>query len=577
MILAKASPKGRLKNDSFMNTGAATSGTANAVADLTDIQVTRSFMTDAYKVNEWIRAIVDRGSERTAQVELFPIPLGAKKGVKEGQLSSKVRREMENVMNLFMKPNVDGESFHSLMLKVYRDIMIYDEAGMQITSNSSTNSNANNFELYANVSGEEIFVNAKKNGSLPNNRTYLQLKNGVQEVASWSKGEFLNFIRYRRAGYSNGFSPIASVATSIMGDLEAMNYNLKFFENNARPDFAFMFENLGFGRGDAALKRAKAWYLQEHQGKPHLPLFMGSEKGNVKLVELKVNQKEMGFFEWQMLLLNRIMAVYGMQPTILGANTSSDTIGKIDSEVQGEQFKKNTIIPLIRMATSVINSSLIWHDDNFDYDDIYITSTNLDIDDEKKQAEIDEKYLDRGVITINQVRNRLQMPPVEWGYLPFVPLNYAPYDTLVKYQQSKIASNIKSAMSDKVDNNLKVEDPNKPDPKDPKEQQPKAKKEAAQYGYTDDNDIMGRYMALMASRGDASIEEILWDTNVGKKILTGLEKVDPTLVKGVVGKLISERESLLSKTVVDFSQSRLISTANSEQLDWHNIMRNEQR
>ncbi len=556
-------PKGTLRNESYMNNISMQSvnGDNNALGDIADLEITRSFMTDAYKTCEWIRAIVDRISERVTQVELFPRPLGAKLGTKEGQLNKAVISRMEKVMSLLMKPNNDGENIDSLKKKVVTDMAIYDQAGIQIVHASNLLGDRIPFSLYANVSGEELFVNPNPNGTLPEKRAYLQLQYGTNEVAAWDKNEFLSFIKNRRAGYANGLSPIHSVAASIMGDLEAMNYNIKFFENNARPDIAFIFENLGFGKGDSALKRAKAWYLENYQGKPHLPLFMGSEKGNVKLQDIKYTHRDMQFLEWQQFLLSRIMSVYGMQPIVLGT-TMSEAYNKIDSQVQSDQFKRNGIIPYVKVLLQIFNSGLIWNDSNFNFDDIYLTSTNLDIDDEKAQSEIDEKYLDRGVITINQVRNRLQMPPVAWGALPFVPLNYAPYDTLIKYQQSKIASNIKSQSSDKIDNNLKVEDKKKPVPQVDDKSKEVLWSDTAQ-------DIQGKYTALYESefQGENDLSYLFG------KAPTGTEQLDPTMVKEAVNGIISLRETYLSKFYSIPDNSPTLKNADMMELSWQNILK----
>ena len=533
--------KGRAYNDDYMTSSNTSSEGGNAIGDISDLQITRSFMKDSYKVCDWVRAIVDRGAERAAQVEVFPIPLGAKIGIKEGKLSKEVRIHMENVMRLFMLPNSDNESMKDLALKVYRDVLVYDEAGMQILKAERASGSKIPYELICNVSGEELFVNPRKNGTLPNKRTYLQMKNGTQEVASWDKDQLINFIRNKRAGYANGMSPIESCATSVLGDLEGMNFNLKFFENNARPDIAFLFENLGFGKGKSSLDRAKAWYLNNHQGKPHLPLFMGAEKGNVKIQELKYTHRDMQFLDWQGYLLSRIMGVYGMQPIVLGLTSHGEGMSKLDTEIQGDEFKKNMLIPLVNLFTSSLNTSLVWNDSNLNYDDVYITSSNLDIDDEAKQAEIDEKYLDRGVVTINQVRNRLQMPPVPWGALPFVPLNYAPYDTLVKYQQSKIESNVKKAMSDKIDNNVNVSEEDKEN----------VKKALGLSNWNETiHGLVGAYAAINATQDNDPENIAQWLPSMAKnfKMPTGLENVDPTEVKDVVSKMINEREALLTKT-----------------------------
>ena len=474
---------------------------ASDYEDEDNYNITRDFQTRCYETNDWVRAIVDLTTERASQVDIFPRPLAAKIGA-DRKVNGGVKKRMEQVMNILLKPNSDMESINALVKKVTKDIMIYDEAGMQMIRDTRYSENKK-IALYANISGEELFVNPQKDGTLPDLKTYAQVRNR-KIIDTFDKYDFMNFIKNRRAGYANGFSPISTIAVSIMSDFEMLNYNYKFFENNAQPNLAFIFENLGFGKGQGALERAKSWYLQEHQGKPHNPLFMGGEKGNVKLQELKTTHKDMEFSNWELLLISRIMAVFGMQPMVLGILT--DTTGKLNSEVQTEQFKKNAIIPLIRTIVYTMNSVLLWADQNLNYDDIYLTTTNLDIDDEKKTAEIDEKYLEKGVITINQVRNKLQMPAVDWGNEPFVPLNYAPWSNLIKYQQAMITSSKNKAP---IDNNAKSGDDEDKD----------KKKEGAQKQFHVDN----------------------------FKVPTGLEKIEVTELQEILTKIISERESKLSK------------------------------
>jgi hypothetical protein len=466
-----------------------------ASADVTDINVSRDFMTRAYEVNEWIRAIVDLTIERACQVEVFPMPINFSLDSKK--IPDSTKRHMETVAHFMLKPNRDGESFYDLRKKVKKDILIYDEAGMQIVKDPNYAGEDQKISLWTNVSGEELFVNPNKDGTLRSTKTYVQMRN-QKVIAHFNKNDFMNFIKNRRAGYANGLSPISSVALSILGDFEMMNFNYKFFENNARPNIGFVFENLGFGKGKGALEKAKTWYKREHQGKPHLPLFMGSEKGSVKLIELKNTHKDMEFTNWELILLSRIMSVYGMQPMVLGVLT--DTTGKLNSEVQTEQFKRNAIIPLMKIFLHTFNASLIWNDANLNYDDIYLDSTNLDIDDEKKQGDIDKIYLDHGVITINQVRARLQMPPVDWGDEPFVPLNYAPLSILEEFQRAKIEAASAKDSDGSTDNNATI---------DPEE---------SNKSYVKKN----------------------------FKVPTGLEKIEPTKLKEIVTKIVRDMESKTS-------------------------------
>jgi phage portal protein BeeE len=499
--------RGKLRNSAYMNMGQ--NDASSAQADTLDYDVSRDFMTNCYEVNEWCRAIIDLTVERTSQVELFPMPLALRED--DGEPSDETKKHMEHVSKILLKPNKDGESFHDLRKKVMHDTLVYDEAGMQIVKADKYAAEDGDISLWCNVSGEELFVNANEDGTLKDSETYAQIRN-ARVVSYFSKDEFMNFIKNRRAGYSNGFSPISSIALSILGDFEMVNYNYKFFENNAKPNIAFLFEQLGFGKGQGALERAKAWYKREHQGNPHLPLFMGAEKGNVKIMEMKTTHKDMEFTNWDLLLLSRMMAVFGMQPMVLGVLT--DTTGKLNSEVQTEQFKRNAIVPLIKMFLHTFNAVLIWGDNNLNYDDIYLTPSNLDIDDEEKQAKIDEIYLDRGVITINQLRAKLQMSPVSWGNEPFVPLNYAPLSVLQEYQQSRI-----------------IGAANKPPaPKD--------------NGEGDEGDEGNNGKIVYADRVDMQLVHIMKNF----KTPTGLEKTAPSKIIEVATQLIRERDKALNKT-----------------------------
>jgi HK97 family phage portal protein len=547
-MLASKAISGEVRNSVYFGSGN-TGLTGTLTESDEDFRIGRSFMTDAYRVNPWIRAIVDDIKERFDQVEVFPIPLDIKRDTNADQYSDKVKKHMETVMRLFITPNDEYESFSSLKKKYAHDVLVYDEAGIQIVKDDLITGSKVPAKLYANVSGEEIYVNTDKNGLLMDgdgkDGAFLQIR-GNTVLTGWNKMNFMNFIKNRRAGYINGMSPIESIAASIMGDLEALNYNLKFFENNARPNLAFLFQNLGFGPGQTALERAKKWYYQEHKGKPHLPLFMGTQKGEVTIQQLTVPNKDMEFNEWGLMLLSRIMAVYGMQPMVLGVLT--DTTGKLNSQEQGEQFKKNAIIPLVKLFCNTVNSTLVWGDSNLNYDDIYLTSANLDIDDESKQAQIWETFLQNGVITINQVREELQMPPVPWGKVPFVPLNMSPIDLLRRYQESQIKSNLQRATSPKIDNNVGGATSNNKNnvnaPVPGNKPAPSAKKDI------DDEDIN-----YMLDNFD---------------VPTGLENIDSSLIVEAASRLISKKDS--RSRFFDMSANSIHNVVKGFDLEWKNIL-----
>lgn len=377
-----------------------------------------NFMKDAYKVNPWIRATVDKIIARVDIVDVYPQPLDLGSDTPKAA-TNKQKKKIDKIAKLFSRPNDQYESFGSIKRKLLKDILLYDNAGVEIV-----NKGLEKFELYCNAPGHEIYPFVGKNGAFLNpNKAYVQIRN-KKELTSWEVSELMYFVKNVASGSMRGFSPIESIALQITADLYSDKYNIDFFSNNAMPNIAFLFENLGFGRGNAALRRAKQWYLEEHQGKPHQPLFMGAEKGAVKLQQMQMSNRDMEFKEYQMYLLSKIMAVYGMQPFVLGLIT--DTTGKLNSTEQVNQFKIDAVVPYLNLIIDTFNRVLIQDEANYGYDDIYLIHDDLDLRDMKTTAEMYETYLKNGVITINQVRQELKMAPVPWGDIPYIPVNIAP-------------------------------------------------------------------------------------------------------------------------------------------------------
>jgi HK97 family phage portal protein len=376
------------------------------------------FMKRAYEINPWIRSIVDKTVERIVQVDIIPAPIdlggGAPKGTSDIQ-----KKKIEKIYKLFQQPNDQYETINSLRSKEAKDILIYDNANIEIVKKGSEK-----FYLYANAPGCEVYPNVNKKGGFKDiSKAYVQI-HGQKEVAVWGKDELMYFSKNKRAGSVRGFSPMESLALAIMGDLYSDKYNIDFFSNNARPNLIFLFKNLGFGQGDAALRRARLWYEQNFEGKPHKTMFMGAERGEVDVKPLQISNKDMEHKEYQMAMLSKIMAVFGMQPFVLGIIT--DTTGKLNSEEQTNQFKIDAVIPNLRVYLDQMNLVLIWNKDCFGYEDIYLIHDDLDLKDREKTAKMYETYLKTGVITINQVRQQLKMAPVPWGDVPYIPVNIAP-------------------------------------------------------------------------------------------------------------------------------------------------------
>jgi hypothetical protein len=225
-----------------------------------------------------------------------------------------------------------------------------------------------------------------------------------------------------------GLSPLESLVQTVTAELYASDYNLNFFYNNATPRFAILMEGLGLGQGAAALQRFRQWWDNELRGNPHRPIVIGTESGKINFEKVGLSNEEMQFQEYSKQLLQKIMAVYKMQPIILGVESAGDAGGsKSNSEEQVRQHKIEAVKPHLSAFMEKFNAQVIFSKSGLDMKDVYL-DFDLDVVDKKTQAEWNDIYLKSGVITINEIRVKgLGMMPVPWGDVPYLQNNLVPF------------------------------------------------------------------------------------------------------------------------------------------------------
>jgi HK97 family phage portal protein len=374
-------------------------------------QLTPDQMFWTYLHNVWVRCCVDKTVKRVVAVEPVVkafVPFGKK------QASAASMRRAEECQKFLDNPNSYFESQSTLRAKVAKDTLIYDAAALEIVRSN------NKIYQMVSVSGPTIRFNRdKKTKKIPWDAAYYQEVDG-KKVATFKYNEIIYMMLNPRSGYMYGLSPLETLASTVAAELYASNYNLDFFANDATPKFAALFNSVGTSDEGLEMKMARwrDYFDQELRGHPHRPLLMANEQGTVDLRLFSMQQADMQFQEYSQWLLTKIMAVYDMQPFVMGIILP--TTGRLNSEQQDEVFKEGAIKPQLRLYAEGVNQYIIWDENGFGYDDVYLDYYGLDLVDDKIQSQIDEVYLKTGVITINDVRDELGKPRVAWGYRPLV-------------------------------------------------------------------------------------------------------------------------------------------------------------
>ena len=378
-----------------------------------------------YIGNVWVRACVDRVTNRVASIPPTVKTIGGKGGV----IPEETKRHRDEVEDFISNPNATTESFGSIRRCVTKNLLIYDAAAFEIVKASTADGTKKTpAEMYS-VPGETIKLNVDKRGIFRSlKEAYHQVDAGGKIVARFPQDELTYIKLHPEAGRIYGLSPLESLRQTVTAELYASQYNLDFFANNATPKFAVMFSGLPSGTVSESMTRLRQWWDHELRGHPHRPLLLGTAGGNVQFAKVANTQNEMQFQEYSRILLLKIMAIYGVQPFILGvvdANT-----GKLNSQQQEELFKRDAIAPQLEVFKHHFNTEVVWPELGFGYRDVYLDWKSFQQKDEKELAEIHEIYWRIGALTINMIREELGLDRLEeeWADMPFISADYIPVD-----------------------------------------------------------------------------------------------------------------------------------------------------
>ncbi|MFX0084297.1 MAG: phage portal protein [Candidatus Hodarchaeota archaeon] len=394
-----------------------TEGTKGEISEVQDYSkkyrqrkaiLTYAEMQEYYEKDEWIRACVDEIVKNTVKVRPY---IAAKD--EEGEPSEETKKHMEEIEALLSNPNEKDESFESIRRKVLTDILKFDAGAVEIVYDTA----GKPAELY-DLPGHLIRLNVDKHGCFDKpDEAYAQLPINTlgsgKEIVYFKQKEVIYFIANPQSGSVYGLSPLESLVNSVEADLNASEYNASFFENNAEPSGIVQVGGLS----KAALKRFKTYWKQQFKGPKKAHKILALNAKTIDFKKISESQKDMQFMEYQKWLLQKILSVYKVKPFVLGI--IDETTGKLNSAEQWNAFKEAAIDPLLSLESYLYTTKLIQA--GFGYDDVELRFEEQDIRDEKQTAEIVEKLVKSGVLTINEARRIYYgLDKVDYGDSPFL-------------------------------------------------------------------------------------------------------------------------------------------------------------
>jgi HK97 family phage portal protein len=369
--------------------------------------------TRMYKQHPIVRSVVDKIA-RTAVASGFQfIPRDRAKALNEGA-ANKVQEIMQRSNSV------------ALLRETYRDLLIYGDAYWYLTP-------ARNGVPFQMIRVSPAQVNIVINNLTREVTSYIvrDAKNGTE--IQYEPNEFVHF---RFADPDNdlyGLSPLESLTSTVAQDLFAQTYNEAFFANSAQTGIVFNMRNASREEVERNREFLKKEYTSAANA--HKPLLL---EGDVDVSKSVSSPAEMQFIEGRKQLTMEILAVFDLPYTKLGG--TSESANRSQSSENDKTFRSETIKPLQAVVEEVINEQLLYV--IFNIKDTLFQHAEVDFRDESAQMDMYIKGLSHGIYTINYVRNKLGLPPIEGGDVASLstPLGLMPVQEVESAAQAILAS-----------------------------------------------------------------------------------------------------------------------------------------
>lgn len=296
--------------------------------------------------------------------------------------------------DLFERVNSQGENIRMLLDMVLEDLLSMDAGPIEKVYNYKGELTELN-----SIDGATIRPRFDQFGRFDPNRAYVQvIENHV--VAEFKANEIIYMMQnpqndVKLFGY--GMSPIESVLLQVQASLEADLYNARSFsENNIPPGML----DLGDMTEEEAMKFKAVWDATVIDNTHKLKFIWGNDNAK-KYIPFQKNNKDMQFVEYIDWLSRIKLAVYGLSSQdaniLQDVNRSTAQVQERISNARGVNTIKNLVA---EYWTREIIRPAGYEDLEFKFE------TAVSLEEKKKQAEIDEIYINMGVYRPVDVANR---------------------------------------------------------------------------------------------------------------------------------------------------------------------------
>jgi len=249
--------------------------------------------------------------------------------------------------------------------------------------------------------------------------------------------EVIHIKNYHPRSSYYGLPDFLPALRALVGNKKAGDFNINFFDNNAVPQYAIIVKGGELARGTR--KRIEEYFRTHIKGQAHKTLILEvvqeeGEKVDIEIKPLSVDIKDASFRMFRTDNAEEIRVAHGVPGRLIGLTEKGGLGGAGEGTSQQEIFKYHVIEPKQTRLEFRINNFLIKQ--GFGIHDWELKFKEIDVTDEGKVAEIVQKLVRLGVLTINEGRKMMLQKPLKHpgADVPFIMSSMGPLslDTLAR-------------------------------------------------------------------------------------------------------------------------------------------------
>ena len=314
-------------------------------------------------------------------------------------------------------PNENGDTWQELSTSYLTDLLVHDAAAIEPVMNAG----GDLAELVA-IRGPSITPVVDEYGRI---ERYDQDADGSVS-ASFPTDQLIYLRMFANTVSPFGMPLIEALVSEVITLLRSSEHLMNAFDADEIPSGILVLSGIA---GNAA-REARA-DLQQMRGQDHKIRVLTTADptgAGAKWVELKKTPKDLEMKDLVQEIRKTVWRVFGVMPVEMGA---TDGVNRATAQVQMDVSASHLVTPILELIQSKINSRVlplvIGDAEEFDLVEfVFDREAKPTADEEQKRSSTLNNYVQQGVMTRNEVRDRLGLLPVEGGDIPTVQTGQGP-------------------------------------------------------------------------------------------------------------------------------------------------------